>query len=286
MIISVASGKGGTGKTTIATNLALSLKNVQFIDCDVEEPNAHIFIKPSIKHIEKVNVLMPKINYSFCNFCGKCAEFCQYNAIAVFEKQVLIFPELCHHCGGCKFICPKNAITEEEITIGKIKKGNANSIDFIAGELDIAQSPPSPLIRRLKKYISKHTNIIIDAPPGTSCTMIESIEDSDFCILVTEPTPFGLNDLKLAISVVQKMNIKYGVVINQCDIGDNKVEEFCVNNKIDILMKIPYSRKIAEAYSKGESIISILPEYKFKFREMYEKIKMRVNTRNETNSNY
>lgn len=273
MIISVASGKGGTGKTTVATALALSLKYVQFIDCDAEEPNAHIFLKPAIKHIEYVKVLLPKINYHFCNFCGKCAQFCKYNAIAVLEAQVLIFSELCHYCGGCKLVCPQKAISEYEIVIGKIKKGTSNEIEFFSGELNIAHSSPSPIIKQLKKYISKDLTVVIDSPPGTSCSMIESIEGSDFCILVTEPTPFGLNDLKLAVDVVKKMNIPYGVIINQSDIGDTGVKEFCINNNIDILMEIPYSRDIAEAYSRGENIIPVLPEYKNKFKEIYEKIR-------------
>ncbi len=274
MVISVASGKGGTGKTTVATALALSLKYVQFVDCDVEEPNAHIFLKPSIKHIEEVKVLLPKINYNFCDFCGKCAQFCQYNAIAVLEEQVLIFPELCHHCGGCKLICPQKAISEYEITIGRIKKGNSNEIEFFSGELEVARSSPSPVIKQLKKYISKDLTVIIDSPPGTSCSMVESVEDSDFCILVTEPTPFGLNDLKLAIDVVKKMDIPYGVIINQSDIGDTRVKDFCINNNIEILMEIPYSRDIAEAYSRGENIIFVYPEYKNKFKEIFEKIRI------------
>lgn len=273
MIISIASGKGGTGKTTVAVNMAQAIKYVQFIDCDVEEPNAHIFLKPSIKNIEKVKVLVPKVNYQFCDFCGKCAEFCQYNAIAVFEEQVLVFPEICHNCGGCKIVCPQKAISEYETTIGKIRKGVSGNIEFLDGLLNITQPSSVPIIKKLKSYISKTSPVIIDSPPGTSCSMIETVEESDFCILVTEPTPFGLNDLKLAVGVVKKMNIRYGVIINQSDIGDDKVKQYCLNDNIEVLMEIPYSRKIAEAYSKGESLISALPEYKFKFKELYDKIK-------------
>ncbi len=272
MIISIASGKGGTGKTTIATSLALSLKDVQFIDSDVEEPNAHIFIKPIIESVEEVNVLIPEVDYQSCDFCGECANFCQFNAIAVFKEQVLIFSELCHNCGGCEIVCPNDAISEYEKSIGKIERGKADEIEFLHGVLDIAQLSAVPVIKRLKNYIQEDKTVIIDSPPGTSCTMIESIEGSDYCILVTEPTPFGLNDLNLAVSVLKKMNIKHGVVINQSDLGDKRVGEYCRDNRIDILMEIPFMREIAEAYSRGESLISVMPEYEARFRKMYKVI--------------
>lgn len=272
MIISVASGKGGTGKTTIAVNLALSLKYVQLIDCDVEEPNASIFIKPDIRNIEDVNVLVPKINSQLCDYCGKCAEFCKYNALAVIEHQVLIFPEICHHCGGCKIICPQNAVSEYEISIGKIRKGMVGPIEFLDGTLNISHPSCVPIINKLKRYISTNSKVIIDAPPGTSCAMIETVESSDFCILVTEPTPFGLNDLKLAVEVVRKLNIPFGIILNQCDIGDDRVQQYCKQNNIDILMEIPYNRKIAEAYSKGISILDSISEYKDKFQGLYKRI--------------
>lgn len=276
MIISIASGKGGTGKTTIAVNLALTLKYVQLIDCDVEEPNVHVFLNPFIKNIEKVKVLVPKVNYQFCDFCGKCAEFCMYNAIAVFEEQVLIFPEMCHHCGGCKKICPQNAVSEYEISIGQIKKGVFNSIDFLDGTLNITHPSCIPIIKKLKNHISGNSIVIIDSPPGTSCPMIEAVEGSDYCLLVTEPTPFGLNDLKLAVQVIEKMKIPFGVIINQSDIGDDMVKQYCIKNKIDVLMEIPYSRKIAEAYSRGEVLVKTLLEYQEKFKELYNKIKDRI----------
>lgn len=273
MIIAVASGKGGTGKTTIAVNLALSLDGVQLIDCDVEEPNAHLFLKPEIQQVEKVNVLVPQVNLQLCDFCGQCAEFCQFNALAVFEDKVLVFPEICHNCGGCKLVCPHKAISEYEKPIGEIRKGKTEMIDFMDGFLNIAHPIPVPVIAQLKDQISQDTSVIIDCPPGTSCSMIETIEGSDFCLLVTEPTPFGLHDLELAVEVVKKMNIRFGVIINQSDIGDNKVKEYCNNNSIDILMEIPYSRKIAEAYSDGVSIITALPEYKNKFKALMNRIK-------------
>jgi len=272
MVISIASGKGGTGKTTIATSLAKVIQHTQIIDCDVEEPNAHIFLKPVIKNKEKVKVLIPQVDYQLCNFCGKCARFCQFNALAVFEEKVLIFPELCHNCGGCQIVCPQKAISECEIVIGQIEKGIAHHINFLHGILDISRPSPVPLIKKLKTYISPQSTVIIDSPPGTSCSMIESIEASDYCILVTEPTPFGLNDLKLAVTVVKKMKIKHGVIINQSDIGDDKVKKFCRKHHIDILMEIPHQREIAEAYSRGDCLVSAFPEYESKFKQVFSKI--------------
>ncbi len=272
MIISIASGKGGTGKTTVATTLALSLKNVQFIDCDVEEPNAHIFLKPVIQNIESVNVLVPQVDYKLCDFCGQCAKFCEYHALAVVGKKVLVFPEICHYCGGCKLVCPYNAISEYEFEIGKIQKGIAHTIEFLSGLLNITKPSSVPIINMLKSNINKKKIVIIDSPPGTACPMVHSIEGSDFCILVTEPTPFGLNDLKLAVDVVQLLHIPFGVVINQYDIGNNKVEEYCSENHIPILLKIPYQREIAVAYSQGKNLLEVIPEYESKFQNVFKTI--------------
>jgi len=276
MIISIASGKGGTGKTTISVNLAQALKYVQLIDCDVEEPNAHIFLKPDIRNIEQVEVLVPKVNYQLCDFCGECAKFCRYNAMAVFEDQVLIFPELCHHCGGCRIVCPKNAISEYTVSVGRIRKGIRQNIEFMDGLLNIAQPSPVPIIKKLKSYMAKDSIVLIDSPPGTSCSMIEAVEKSDYCLLVTEPTPFGLNDLKLAVETIKKMKIPVGVIINQSDIGDNQVKEYCGTEDIPVVMEIPFSREIAEAYSRGETIISVLPGYQNKFKELFDIIKEKI----------
>jgi len=228
MIISVASGKGGTGKTTVAVNLALSLEeNVQFLDCDVEEPNAHIFLKPRITHAQSLNVLVPKIDEEKCTYCGKCAEFCSYKALAVVKKKVLFFPELCHNCGGCSIVCPEKAIKEVNKPKGVVEEGTSNSIRFIQGELNIGEAVSPPLIREVKKSARDSQITIIDVPPGTSCPVIEAVKGSDFCILVTEPTPFGLNDLILAVGVCRELKIPFGVVINRADVGDKKVEEYC-----------------------------------------------------------
>lgn len=273
MIISVASGKGGTGKTTIAVSLALSLNNnVQFLDCDVEEPNAHIFLKPKITCTQSVNVLVPQVDEEKCTHCGKCAKVCSYNAIAVLKEKVLFFPELCHNCGGCSLLCPEKAIKEVPRQKGIVEEGEANSINFLHGKLTVGEAVSPPLIRAVKKVAHKNQTTIIDVPPGTSCPVIEAVKGSDFCILVTEPTPFGLNDLILAVEALRKLKIPFGVVINRADLGDKKVEEYCDEEKISILMQIPMDKEIAIAYSNGIPLVERKPEYKEKFRELYKEI--------------
>jgi len=275
MILSIASGKGGTGKTTVAVNLALSLDEnqpVQFLDCDVEEPNAHFFLKPEIAMRIEVTLPIPEILEDKCTFCGKCAEVCAYNAIAVLKDNVLVFPELCHGCGGCSLLCPEKAINEKGQRIGDIEFGSTNDIQFIQGKLDIGQAMSPPLIREVKKHINSTRTIIIDAPPGTSCPVVESVKGSDFSLLVTEPTPFGLNDLRLAVETLKKLEIPSGVVINRSDIGDSQVEEYCLEQNIPVLMTIPMDLNFAVAYSKGKTIIEIQPDYREKFQELFRKI--------------
>lgn len=301
MIISIASGKGGTGKTTVATNLALSLnKSIQFLDCDVEEPDAHIFLKPKIESRKTVSIPVPQVDEARCNFCGKCAEVCAYNAIAVVNPvrrskndtvvdkenslttgtrvsnevkgKVLIFPELCHGCGGCKLLCPEKVISEVDKDIGVIEFGESKVIQFIHGKLNIGEVLSPSLIRAVKEYINPTRTVIIDVPPGTSCPVIEAVKGSDYCILVTEPTPFGLNDLILAIEVLKKLKIPFGVVINRADIGDEKVERYCQDSKIPVLMHIPFDKEIAIAYSMGIPIIETKSKYIQEFRKLFKKI--------------
>lgn len=275
MILSVASGKGGTGKTTIAVNLALSLEDnqsVQFLDCDVEEPNAHFFLKPHLFQNYVVSLPIPEILEERCNYCGKCAEVCAYNAIAVLKETVLVFPELCHGCAGCSLLCPEKAIMEKGQRIGIIEFGKANYIQFIHGKLDIGQAMSPPLIREIKKLKNPTRVVIIDAPPGTSCPVVEAVKGSDFSLLVTEPTPFGLNDLKLAVETLRKLKIPFGVIINRAGIGDSGVEDYCQKENIPILMTLPMDRNIAVAYSEGKSIIETQPDYRKKFLELFEKI--------------
>lgn len=273
MIITVASGKGGTGKTTIATNLALSIEsNVQLLDCDVEEPNAHIFIKPKITETKSVVVPVPQVDGDKCIHCGKCAEVCAYNAIAVFSQKVLVFSELCHGCGSCQYFCPAQAISEVNKNIGLFEIGIKGNLDFVHGKLNIGEVIATPIIKAVKQQINPSKTVIIDAPPGTTCPVIESLKGSDFCILVTEPTPFGLNDLILAVDVLQKMKIPFGVVINRCDLGNENVETYCQNKNISILMKIPFKKEIASAYSRGLLLINKFSKFKNEFKTLFNNI--------------
>ena len=288
MIVSVASGKGGTGKTTIATSLALLLseeksQKIQFLDCDVEEPNAYIFLKPQIDKSQPVNILIPQVDKRKCNFCGECAKVCVYNAIVVLKKEVLVFPELCHGCGGCSLFCPEDAITEAERKIGVIEEGQVRRIQirtgqirFIQGRLNIGEPMATPLIRAIKKKINPDGVTIIDVPPGTSCPVIEAVHKSDFCILVTEPTPFGLNDLKLAVEVMRKLKIRCGVVINRAGIGDDKVKEYCHKESIPIMAEIPYDRNVAVLYSSGIPMLIEGEKYRKIFGQLWASIEKEV----------
>ena len=276
MIISVASGKGGTGKTTVATNLALSIGKIQFIDCDVEEPNANIFLNTKINDQEEVSVKIPEIDKKKCNYCGKCSDFCAYNALAVVPSNVLVFTELCHSCGGCFLLCPNNAINWNNRVVGRIEHGKIKEIDFYQGILNIGEMQVIPVIKELKRKINRENNVIIDVPPGTSCPVIESLFGSDFCILVTEPTPFGLHDLKLAIKVVRHLKIPFGVIINRDGIGNNEVEKYCNKERISILLKIPERKEIAHLYSKGIAFSSDNYEWNEMFGILFSKIKNEV----------
>ncbi len=279
MIISIASGKGGTGKTTVAVSLAHSLgekRGVSFFDCDVEEPNAFFFLKPKITSTKPVLSPVPEINDSQCTYCGRCAEICEYNALAVLKDQVMVFPELCHSCGGCKLLCPEKAIKEKGRKIGIVEHGKNGKIDFTHGILDIGQVMSPPLIREVKKSIKPDCLNIIDAPPGTSCPTIEAVKRSDYCLLVTEPTPFGLNDLEISVEVLKQLKIPYGVILNRAGIGNNDVIHFCKKENIEVLMQIPMDKNIAIAYSRGEVISDKFPEFKEQFLNTFDQIEKNI----------
>jgi MinD superfamily P-loop ATPase len=274
MIISIASEKRGTGKATIATNLAVALApDVKLLDCDVEEPNDHIFIRPEITHTERVSLKVPQVDMSKCSLCGRCQEICQFQAIVVVGKTALTFHELCHSCGGCVEVCPEDAITEIDREMGIFESGSRNGLEFGHARLFVGQVMAVPLIERVKADVQPDKLNIIDAPPGTSCPVISSVKNTDFVILVTEPTPFGLNDLRLAVGMVKILNIPHGIIINRSDLGDRKVEEYANEENIPILMEIPFSRQIAETYSQGKLLVEELPDWREKFIHLYEEIK-------------
>ena len=273
MKVAVASGKGGTGKTTVATNLALSLPKCQFFDCDVEEPNANLFLKVQSLDKEPVQQKVPKIDEQHCTHCGKCASFCQFNALAVVPEKTLVFPELCHSCGGCQLVCPEDVITWEERSIGYIEHGQIDQLDFYQGVLHIGESMASPVIRSLKKQMNPATNVILDAPPGTACSLRETLHDVDFVLLVTEPTPFGFHDLKLTIEVTRHLNLPFGVVINKDGIGDDAVEQYCIEEQIPLLLKIPHSERIAQLYSNGITLVEGDVTWSQRFQQLWQQMK-------------
>ena len=276
MIVAVASGKGGTGKTTVAVNLALALGNAQLIDCDVEEPNAHILLKPKIREEKKVYALTPAIDDAKCTHCGKCAEHCLYHAIFVTASGALMFPELCHSCGLCVLVCPEGAISEKRRQIGVVKKGSTDGVDLVYGELNVGEPMAVPVIRAVKKEIRKDEDVLIDVPPGASCPVVASVYGSDFVLLVTEPTPFGLHDLKMAVEVLETLKIPMGVIINQAGIGDMGVSEYCEKEGIPVMLEIPYSRRIAELYSLGLPFSLEMTEWRERFQKLFEDVKERT----------
>ena len=277
MIVGVASGKGGTGKTTISVNLARVFPSpIQLLDCDVEEPNTHLFLKGTARGEETVVIPIPEVDESLCDDCGECGRFCEYHAIVSFGTKPLVFPEMCHGCGGCMKVCPKKAIRERDRRIGVIETMQADNIKLIQGRLDVGVAMSPPLIRAVKAYLRNGMPAILDAPPGTSCPVIATLRETDFVVLVTEPTPFGLHDLRLAVEVVQELGIPFGVVVNRVGIGDDRVHTFCGQKEIPILLEIPDDRRIAEAYSRGELIVDALPEYRGYFVSLWEKLKMAI----------
>lgn len=289
MIIAVASGKGGTGKTTVATSLAISINQAShgesdpllFLDCDVEAPNAHLFLMPELTQSQVVGILIPEVDETLCTHCGKCAEVCQYHAIAVLGKKTMVFPQLCHGCGSCTLVCPERAIHETLDVLGVLERGfTPSGVDFARGELNVGEPMAVPVIRQLKKWTASRPGqiVIVDASPGTSCPVVEAVRGADFLLLVTEPTPFGLHDLKLAAQVASELKIPVGVVLNRTNNHSPSsefttvVETYCREVGLSILMRIPFEREIAEGIAQGKTLVEIRPELIPQFRELYQQM--------------
>jgi MinD superfamily P-loop ATPase len=272
----IASGKGGTGKTTVATNLAHVAardgRTVAYLDCDVEEPNGHLFLKPAIVQQRSINKLLPVVEPQRCTFCGRCSQVCRYGAIACVGKQVLVFAELCHSCGGCVLACPADALREVPKPIGELRLGVAGQARFVEGRLNVGEAMSPPAIRAVKAASAEVDLAILDCPPGTSCPVIESVRSSDLVLLVTEPTPFGLYDLGLAVEMARTLTLPVAVVLNRCDIGDDQVRQYCMARRISILAEIPDDRAIAEAYSRGELASDAVPAFAARTRELLSRL--------------
>jgi len=290
MIVAVASGKGGTGKTTVATGLVAAVASlrdggqdgvgVQLLDCDVEEPNAYLFLRPDIRTSREVGILTPVVDQDRCTACRRCVEVCAYHAIAVLREEVLLFTELCHGCGSCTLNCPEGAIREELHVTGFVEEGKSGDIAFAHGVLNVGEAMAVPVIRQLKKQQADggfNKLVVLDAPPGTSCPVVECLRGADYALMVTEPTPFGLHDLRMAVGVARdELRLPVGVVINRDGAGDSRVEEYCREEGIPILMRIPLDRRIAEACSEGLPLPSALPEYREGFLALYRRLEEEV----------
>ncbi len=287
MIVAVASGKGGTGKTTVAVNLAQAvsslrpergIEQVLLLDCDVEEPNAALFLHPDFDASTDVTVMVPAVDAKLCSSCGRCAEVCQYHALAVVEPKVLVFPTLCHGCGSCTLICPETAISEHWRVMGVIEQGRTpGGIRFAQGVLNIGEAMSSPVIRKLKELTipedTRSSLVLLDVPPGSACSMVEAVRGADVVLMVSEPTPFGLHDLRLAVQVVrEEMGLPVGVVINRDGVGYDELETYCSQESLPIWMRLPFDRRVAEAYAEGGLIIEALPEYRTNFVDLYGRL--------------
>jgi len=271
--IAIASGKGGTGKTLIATNLVEVIERASFADADVEEPNGHLFLRPEIYKREDVYIKIPEVDYDRCTGCGVCAEHCQFNAIAVVKGKVILFRELCHSCGVCSFVCPEDAIQEVKHIAGEIRIGEFNDgRRFVDGKLSVGQLRSSLVIEKVVELVENEEMVILDAPPGASCSVISATHKADVCLLVTEPTPFGLHDLKIACEMLAKLRVPYAVLLNRADIGDDSVERYCQDRGIPILERIPFEREIAEIYAEGE----LITRKKLEWRELFEGLAHKV----------
>lgn len=268
MRIAVASGKGGTGKTLVATHLAVALSQQRattLIDCDVEAPNAHLFLHPTLSERQEVAKQIPVIDTARCTQCGQCVEACEFKALALLGNRLLVFEPLCHGCGRCRLVCPMDAIQERSHVLGVLERGHAGDLSFAHGRLNIGEAMASPLIRELKRSTVETEFVVLDAPPGTACPVISTLHDVDVAVLVTEPTPFGLHDLRAAVGVARALGVPVGVVLNRADIGDEDVEEYCDDEGLPILLRIPFDRRIAEAGAQGRLLTDVLPAWQDTF---------------------
>lgn len=273
--ISIASGKGGTGKTTVAVHLAAWLAGqghrVQYLDCDVEEPNGHLFLKPEIHASEPAAIPIPVVDMDRCTACGRCAAVCEFNAIAML-KRPMVFPELCHGCGACALACPVGAIREAPRDIGTVETGRVGPIRFAQGRLNVGEPMSPPLIRAVKSQRDPAAIALFDSPPGTSCPVIATVRAADFIVLVTEPSPFGLHDLTLAVDTFRPMGLSFGVVVNRADPSDERVQDFCRQQEIPVLAELPDDRRVAETYARGDLLFDRLPEWRDRMGALWARI--------------
>lgn len=273
-MIAIASGKGGTGKTTVSVSLALTApRPVQLLDCDVEAPNCHLFVPLEESGRSEVVHRVPEVDPERCNACGKCARFCQFNALAALPTKVEVFAELCHGCGGCALVCPQRAIREVKRPLGEVVTGSVRGVPFAQGRLVVGESRVPPVIEAVKRHALPSTLTIIDAPPGTSCPAVETMKSCDYVVLVTEPTPFGLHDLRMAVDTARQLEVTCGVVVNRSTDADGLIEEYCVRERIDILAKLPDERRVAEAYARGRLAVDEWPEWRERFEGLLGRIR-------------
>ena len=271
MLVTIASGKGGTGKTTVAVNLAVAAaagRSVTLLDCDAEDPDCHVFLKPGDVTVEPFAVEVPAFARESCDFCGRCGEICRFNAIAAMKKDVVVFPELCHSCGGCWEVCPRGALKPAPRVIGEIRRGSARGVKFVEGRLVVGERTPVPIIREVKRRAPAEGLVVADAPPGTACPMVAAARGSDFVLLVTEPTPFGLYDLKLAVAVVRALGVPCGILVNRAGEGEEELRAYCASEGLEILGTLPDDRRVAEVYAGAGLIVDELPEYRGTFEEL------------------